>query len=148
MARRPTYTRSSEIETKVRELEHELWVARTAIIDLMSEPAREILKGHYRHEMNSWGDAWHWAERAAEQIVELCEDVQQATYQGYPMGAPRANCPLCGRGTSGPYAEGFALPEGLVRHLTGSHNSRQCDVLRAALGLARSSADSSFKFPR
>jgi hypothetical protein len=58
-----------------------------------------------------------------------------AVMKGY--FGPRAYCPLCGSGSSGPYDRGFALPEGLRRHLTGFGNAGACDVLSPVLDLAR-----------
>jgi hypothetical protein len=44
---------------------------------------------------------------------------------------------LCGDGSQGPYDEGFALPEGLRRHLVGWGNTHQCRVTHAAFVLAK-----------
>lgn len=62
-------------------------------------------------------------------------------YDGYPLGAPRAVCPLCVGDSLTPYEKGFALPTGLEWYLLGTHNSRQCDVFGAAVALARWRAD-------
>lgn len=130
-------------DREIRRLEDALWFTRRALIDQMDSGVKKVLDGYPRDlEPN---DVWRWAERAAEQVVEFCTELEQETYQGYPVGSPRALCPLCKHGTSGPYAQGFALPEGLIRHLLGSHNSRQCAVFGAAVALAQGSAESPFK---
>jgi hypothetical protein len=106
------------------------------LLDLMPEKAREIL-GSY-HAVKTKQEWWHWRERAAEQIVELADGVAQRTYQGQPIEAPRAKCPLCRAGPESYYdgGLGFALPTGLIRHLTGGHNARQCPVFGAGFALA------------
>jgi hypothetical protein len=57
----------------------------------------------------------------------------------------RAYCPLCGAGNSGPYEDGFALPEGLRRHIVGWGNMRRCPVFEAAYRLAQDAWDRKFK---
>jgi len=142
-ARRPI--NAPPYEETIRRLSSDLYMARRTIVDLMPEPAQRILDsfdGEDRREV------WIWAEKAADQIVGLCETVEQKYYDGYPLGAPRARCPLCGGGSSTPYDKGFAIPEGLFRHLLGSHNSRQCDVFAAATQLALDGADMRASWPK
>ena len=140
MARRTTYTTPTEQERKIRDLESDLWLAREAIIELMGMEAKALLTS-FRPATDRVA-LMRWTSETAEKIVDLCENVKQMNYQGHPFGAPRALCPLCKQGTTSPNEYGYALPEGLIRHLTGSHNSRQCDVFGAAVALARSSIDS------
>ncbi|WP_158985803.1 hypothetical protein [Lysobacter panacisoli] len=106
-----------------------------AIINLMPPEAKKLLMSHYGRPSDQ--PLWDWASETAEKLIEQCQNVIQATYQGQPFGAPRAYCPLCGDGSSSFYEEGFALPTGLMRHLTGYGNMRQCEVFRAALALAK-----------
>jgi hypothetical protein len=136
MAKRLPPLRPDPSAAKIRDLEADLWRAHRALVDLMDEPHREVLNS-YLHATDS---LWRWRENAALRLVDLCRDVEQRTYGGYPLGAPRAVCPLCGGGSSAPYDKGFALPEGLMRHLLGTHNSRQCDIFFAAESMARSSS--------
>lgn len=117
-------------EERIRRLEDDLFLARTAIIDLMPEPAQKVLDSYYGAE-----NAWAWSREASEKVVSLCEDVIPSVYDGYD--SPRAKCPLCKSGPATPYHEGFALPEGLIRHLLGTHNSRACPVFDAARALSR-----------
>jgi hypothetical protein len=56
--------------------------------------------------------------------------------------SPRARCPLCDAQPDNAYSsEGFALPEGLLRHLGGTGNSRECAVMRAARELGQDQID-------
>lgn len=136
-ARRPSLPLPHE--KIIRDLESDLYMARRAIIELMPDAAKKVLDSF---DGKTRADVWIWAETAAQQIVNLCEDVTVQMYDGYPLWAPRAVCPLCGGGSSAPYENGFALPTGLERHLLGSHNSHQCDVFGAAVALAKWRADS------
>lgn len=53
---------------------------------------------------------------------------------------PRALCPLCKQGAQGTRdLKGYAVPDGLRRHLLGELNSRQCVVFGAAEAIARDS---------
>lgn len=137
MPRRQPYSSASETEATIRRLRDDLYLARETIIELMGPEARQILTSHYR--CSSRQEGWHWAEAAALEIADLCHPVTQQTYQGHPVGSPRANCPLCGEGSQAFYEHqmGFAIPEGLLRHLLGTHNSRQCGVFGAAQAMAR-----------
>lgn len=124
-------------DPRIRRLENDLYFARQALIDLMPESAQSILNSY--RSIKTHEDWWRWPTRAAEQIAEQAEEkAVQRTYQGYPIESPRAKCPLCGRGPQSFYdgSAGFALPDGLVRHLTGGHNAHQCSVFGAAHALA------------
>ena len=120
---------------KIRRLEDELFFAREAIIHLVPPAAREVLIGHRRCQSRE--ELLRWFPLAAETIVEMADAVPPPTCQGYPIDHARAKCPLCGQGPESPYYQGYALPEGLTRHLRGTHRSRQCDVFGAAEALAR-----------
>lgn len=132
-------------EQVIRSLKSDLDMARRTIVDLVPEPARRILDSFDGDQLTA---VLVWAEKAAGQIVDLCETVEQKYYDGYPLGAPRAVCPLCRGGSSTPYDKGFAVPEGLFRHLLGSHNSRQCDEFAAAFQLALVGADMRASWPK
>lgn len=137
MAKRPIYKPVSESEATISRLSNDLFLAREAIIALMSEEARAILNSHYR--CGSEEESREWGRAAAEKIMDLCHPISQQMYQGHPIGSPRAKCPLCQQGANSFYEheQGFAIPEGLLRHLLGTHNSRQCDVFGAAHSIAR-----------
>lgn len=146
MAKRTAYVSSSEYREQISKLKNDLAMACHHTLDLMSEPARRILTG-YGREISSRSEVWRWAELAAVEIVETrCTSVEQATYKGQSFGAPRSACPLCWGESSSYYERGFALPEGLVRHLLGSHNSMQCFVFKAAMELAFARAEDDMTF--
>jgi hypothetical protein len=72
---------------------------------------------------------------AADRINELAKPIPEKSpfYFG-----ERAYCPLCGGGSSwGRYESGFALPAGMRRHLLGWGSNRKCQVMEAAIELAR-----------
>ncbi|MEX2494822.1 MAG: hypothetical protein WD448_01970 [Woeseia sp.] len=110
----------------------ELYRARRAILDLMPHDLEELLTSYYQCESSS--ETYRWPDNVAYRIIDLIPDkTKETTY----FGEVRANYPLCGRRTQGPFDEGFKLPEGMRRHLTGYGNARQCDVMYAAEALAR-----------
>jgi hypothetical protein len=68
-----------------------------------------------------------------EEILALAKPtMEQREAQAWNYGATQIPCPLCGRISSAPYAEGFTWPEGLRRHLEGSHHANACAVTRVA----------------
>lgn len=126
---RKTYATSKEdTEQKIRDLENELYVARSVIIHLMPARGREILMSYY--DCASLQDTYGWKDKIAEQLVEIAE----------PLALPyadRAYCPLCGEGSTSGRDLGYSIPLGLTRHLTGWGRSYECKVVVAALALAR-----------
>jgi hypothetical protein len=119
-------------DERIRTLENHLYKARRAVVTLLPKPIRDLAESYY--SIGSKEDAHHWENALVDRIIE------SATTLGHGEGAyfgPRAYCPLCGSGSSGPYDRGFALPEGLRRHLTGFGNAGTCDVLSPVLDLAR-----------
>lgn len=129
MIRRLPYIRPDEADRKIRGLENELFLAREAIIRLMTPEAQEILTSHYQCQTKE--ESWRWPELAADKVVALCGELDEDVYF-----QRRAKCPLCGEGSAAPGQEGFSLPIGLQRHLLGSHNARQCSVFGAAYAIA------------
>lgn len=127
-------------DEEIERLQMELDEARRAIVNLMPEPAREILGDYY--DCKSRGEVYRWESTAADKLIELAQPLPRHTVHG-----ERAMCPLCGGGAQNVYAyqEGFSLPLGLHRHLTGFGNTHQCDVTRAAFKLAREWARDKFK---
>lgn len=147
MARRAESSPTGDLQKKVRRLEDDLWLARMAIVDLMPQTAHQLLTTY--HGLNTQRELQHWAQRTAEQIVELCNMPKPAAViDGYVAGSRRAVCPLCGGGTSGPYEKGFAIPEGLLRHLLGTYNAHRCSVFGAAYELAKGGIESPFRIDR
>lgn len=124
----------------IERLESDLFMARRAIVELMGPEAKRILLDLRRGQ--SLGDLCDQADVAARDIMALCHPQASEEMGDSPGKAPRSECPLCCNGSENlAGVRGFAVPEGLMRHLLGSHNSRQCDVFAAAYALARDSLE-------
>jgi hypothetical protein len=119
------------VEDHIRHLQNELDAARRAIIEVMPYEVSERLGTYYRCKTRD--DAYDWEREVVEFIIDKAEPLPERLSF---CGGDRAYCPLCHRGSQGPYDEGFALPEGLRRHLTGYGNTHQCGVMEAAFRLA------------
>ncbi len=103
------------------------------IISLMPEDAQSILKSFYDCESKNNTDRWRTI--AALQVIHLAKPLPN----GVSHSRDRAYCPLCGGGTTPPSDEGFAIPEGLRRHLIGwGDRQTQCFVFNAVELGARS----------
>ncbi|WP_124800606.1 hypothetical protein [Paraburkholderia phosphatilytica] len=135
-ARAPRVSPVSELQSlrdKVHRLETDLFVARDALIYLLD--ARDLLSGFYGIRDRS--QLREWREATATKVIEAAwvrpgEEMGDARW-------PRALCPLCRQGADARRdVRGFAVPNGLRRHLLGELNSRQCPVFGAAEGMARS----------
>lgn len=124
---------------QIRKLKEELWAARMTIIRLAPMKYRDALESYYRCEVRE--ESYAWLERVSEQIIETVEPL--STEKGAYF-EPRAYCPLCGDGSLSPYDRGFALPEGLRRHLTGWGRSNHCSVTEAARRLSLDHFQSKF----
>src|SRR5262245_59034258 len=115
--------------SELRDLKDELYAARRAVINLMPEKVAQVL-GSY-HKCKSTREYYAWCEEAAGQIITLVPpDTIKQSYDGR-----RASCPLCGSVGHGPFADGFTVPEGMRRHLTGYGNTHHCPVTEAAFEL-------------
>jgi hypothetical protein len=75
-----------------------------------------------------------WEHVTAGKIIACAEILppEQGSYLG-----ERAYCPLCGSGSNSYYERGFAIPDGLLRHLLGEGNSYRCMVFKTACKLAK-----------
>lgn len=125
------------LERRVRELESELFTARETVINLLEPEVRRIFEGRFQHD--SLADASRWFKRAIERVLDLAVP-QTGVERGdvsYPW--PRARCPLCGGSANDFHSpnNGFAFPEGLLRHLLGANHAHQCEVAREVLAQAR-----------
>jgi hypothetical protein len=108
----------------IRRLKAELDEARSTILALMPEETQRLLESYPSCESRQ--QTYSWQKSVAETIIESAMlPREQGSYF-----SDRAYCPLCGCG-------GFTIPEGLRRHLEGWGNMHKCDVMKAALGLAR-----------
>jgi hypothetical protein len=115
-----------EDKERIERLESDLFTARLAIIELMPQAIQGILKSFYRCQNR--GETYAWQDQTVEALIEQAKVVST-----WPD--TRALCPLCGRGSSTAYAEGFAVPVGLSRHLIG-WKGPACAVFEAAYRLA------------
>lgn len=124
-----------DAQAEIARLKEELFMVRRAMIGLMSEDAQRILLGS--PGCQSLADVADWSERAAQDLLALCQP-RPAESMGRSQGSPRrAPCPLCSGSSSSEDAAGYAFPEGILRHLLGSYNARQCPVFGAAVAQAR-----------
>src|SRR5690606_25671652 len=76
------------------------------------------------------------AKRFDDLIDVLIDRADSAALPPSDWGERRALCPLCNRGSDSPYVEGYALPEGLRRHLMGRGNTHRCIVMETVSKLA------------
>lgn len=126
----PLETREARDE-RIRQLESELYVAYSEIVGLAPPEFSEVLSSY--RKCASTGESFRWQHEVAEYVVERVP----TTSVRAAWDSNRANCPLCSRGSQGPYQEGFTVPLGLTRHLTGFGNTHQCVIMKAAANLAR-----------
>lgn len=120
-------TRIAQLEAEVKQLERDLFKAHYSIIQMAPESMKRCLTAHFYVE--SFADLDDWRRWASERIVQQADLV---AIEIPHFSQRRANCPLCGKGSSAPYDEGYALPVGLERHLLGTHRSHICPVFGAA----------------
>jgi hypothetical protein len=92
-----------------------------------------IMRARYPEQINAldevrgYKDYEPW-ERSF--ITILLAEAQEAVASPFYRGRGRVLCPLCSEGPEQLYAaEGFLVPEGLKRHLTGYGNMQRCNVL-------------------
>src|SRR5688572_12706949 len=113
-------------DDEIRKLRSELYSARRTIVDLMPDKISQLLGDYYRCDTRI--DLHRWHGEVIDAIVEMASPLAGLRDSYFHAPRARAYCPLCGDGSQGPYEEGFALPEGLRRHLAGWGNCRQCRV--------------------
>lgn len=131
---RGTKMSANEAAETIDRLQRELYHSRQSIIDLMNEETRGLLMTLYG--CRSREDAYAWGDDIIKTLVGRAAASQ--------VSPGRAFCPLCKDGPQS--GDGFALPEGLRRHLAGwSSSIRQCSVMEAAVALAVQSAESRVK---
>lgn len=125
-------TTIEELREKNRCLKNDLYAARRVLIALMD--SQDLLHRHICIDNVDQLDEWR--NNAAEAVIK-----EALVRSGEEMGDPRwprAICPLCRRSALGPQdVKGYAIPEGLHRHLLGEYNSQQCPVFAAAESIAR-----------
>lgn len=125
-------------EARIAHLEAQLSEVRHLVLDMTTDPFPRLLNGF--HICDSREAGRQWAHEVVEEIIEFAK-----TVEGESSGLVRsAYCPLCGDGSSSPYANGYTLPEGLRRHLTGWGNTSKCRVMEVSATLARAHFNSKF----
>lgn len=115
------------VDAEKERLKKELREARRALFDLMPENVQQIL--HSYRQCKSSEEGRFWRHKAINDLVGIAEPLPPKTYAA--LG--RCICPMCRRGPTSAYYEGFTLPEGLRRHLDGYGNTRMCDVFSVIL---------------
>ena len=123
----------------MQELKGQLYLARHAMLQMVSEDAQDILRSYL--DCVRLEDTHHWVHQISEELIRLAEPLPRLQ-QLQPED--RAKCPLCGEKAETADARGFALPDGLRRHIEGTHEVRQCCVIGAALGIAEFHWDRTF----
>jgi hypothetical protein len=111
----------------------ELQGARQTIIDLMPDELALLMSSYVQHPAAEHAE---WLERTVDTLLGKAIALPRPASPS-ASGVGRVYCPLCRHGRQDPYAQGFAFPEGLRRHLMGDHGGRRCRVLLAAHSLAK-----------
>ena len=125
-------------EQTIKRLQDELLTARYVILHLMPQNFLNLLTSYY--DCKSREDTYQWENMVAEKLLEYVEIIPY-----HPeYGRERAYCPLCGEGSDGPVEKGYALPEGLRRHIVGEGNTKKCPVVEQVRHLARAYWDNKF----
>jgi hypothetical protein len=119
---------TDDCEALLRELRY----ARQAILDLMPDASARLLASYVQYPAEAHDE---WLSRTVDSLVDTAAALPRPTAMS-PSGVERVFCPLCRHGQQDPYAQGFAHPDGLRRHLMGSGAGRRCRVLDAAHALA------------
>lgn len=113
----------------------ELRTLREGLIGFAPEWAQRLLLSF--DECRSTRELGSWRRRTAEAIISQVDLGHTKELGGRALGAPRATCPLCGAGSANSYERGYAVPEGLNRHLLSTPQTNQCVVFFAADGMAK-----------
>lgn len=118
----------------ISDLRRDLDAAVRSVISLMPEDARSILESF--EDCESFTDTYCWRLIAASAVGDLAKPFPKGIFPA----SDRAYCPLCRGGALPPSPhEGFALREGLRRHLIGvDGHETQCFVFNAVELGARS----------
>jgi hypothetical protein len=124
------------IEERLRRLETDLQNTRDTVLGFLPKDLKSLFKNYWHckdsQQINEWMKSF------LNKVMEV------ATPEGNPAKnevlvydqRPRVLCPLCGCGSHNVVLqEGFLLPDGLMMHLTGEKNARQCRVMEAIMPL-------------
>lgn len=127
------------VEPTEEGLKRDLDRARHAIVELLPNEIRVLIER--RFECNTRAETRAKVDEIVDVIVERSPRVVGLNTD---WSGERAWCWLCRAGSSGPYEQGFAIPEGLRRHLKGSYNAQHCIVMEQVEALLRDYFDSRF----
>jgi len=117
----------SKLEDEIKHLQNELFMARSLIVELMPLEVQQALYDFYNCQSRS--QLHQLRELTINKLIEIAGDKPDKVIHDLISSTHRAYCPLCGGSAHSTYgADGFALPEGLRRHLNGSYNSQRCPV--------------------
>ncbi len=117
-----------QAEMEIKQLKNLVWKTRRGLLALMPSDIVNLLDGHLSCESDD--DAKRWRDDVIDVLVERAE---HTAFVDPRRGDVRVWCPLCKEGSTG--GSGFALPEGLRRHLEGSYQATRCFVMEVVLGL-------------
>jgi len=117
----------SPVDMEKERLKEELREARRAIFNLMSEEIQRIMDSYMYCKSSAEGRVWR--TKIVGALVGLSEIVSPQT----EYSPARGICPMCRRGPNSNYLDGFAIPEGLWRHLEGFGNVQRCSVFSVLL---------------
>jgi hypothetical protein len=116
-----------------RNLKRDLDAAVRSVILLMPDAAQIILRSFYHCESKE--NTYRWRHIAASEVIHLAKPLPNEVFDS----RDRAYCPLCGVGATPPSPKGYAIREGLRRHLIGwGGQETQCFVFNAVELSARS----------
>jgi hypothetical protein len=119
---------------EIQRLRDDLFAARRTVLRVMPDAVQAVLNTWIK--CTSREDFDRWKTSTAEQILKLA-DVRPAEEMNSFVGtSPRTVCPLCRESTEWFGLEGFAYPDGLLRHLHGTHRATPCAVFTIACELA------------
>ncbi len=123
-------------EQELRVLRDKLSETRNTVIKLMPDDLKNILSSY--EECGSRREIARWLEETADKIVEYAKpSIPGCEYLPGQYLPPRSICPLCGRGADCKYSQGFSLPIGLRRHITGwGTRVSMCPVFKVVEALA------------
>ncbi|MFL2809614.1 MAG: hypothetical protein ACJ0DG_11290 [bacterium] len=105
-----------------------------AIVDLLPKELKKYFEfggdnNKYFKKCKTNAEVLKWENDLFKEICSISKVFQTGYYNG-----DRAFCPLCDRGSTAPYDEGFALPNGLEKHLRGS-GAYECSVFKVLRGI-------------
>jgi hypothetical protein len=125
-----------ELEAEIARLRSDLYFTRRAIIDLAPAKTQDLLNSYFQ-KCKTRADVDSWTTGLVKGLIALADARPAREMKDYAGRMDRAVCPVCGGSADNVFdVRGFAFPVDLQRHLEGSHDTRECEVMKAAKGLA------------